>query len=109
VPAARSGVASAMNTVARMVSGALGVAVVGSLVNSLYADDLGALPGPAEESIGAARAVAAHLPPEPGHALLAAASDAYVQAMGIGLTVGAALSVLTAAVVSRRLKQPKGV
>ena len=40
VPAARSGVASAMNTVARMVSGALGVAVIGSLVNSLYEHDL---------------------------------------------------------------------
>src|SRR4051812_37165306 len=40
VPAAKSGVASATNTVARMVSGALGVAVIGSLVNSLYANDV---------------------------------------------------------------------
>jgi hypothetical protein len=30
VPAAKSGVASATNTVARMISGALGVAVIGS-------------------------------------------------------------------------------
>jgi len=48
VPAAKSGVASATNTVARMVSGALGVAVVGSLVSSLYSSDvegsLGGLP-----------------------------------------------------------------
>ena len=74
VPAAKSGVASAMNTVARMVSGALGVAVVGSLVNSLYANDvepaLSGLPAPAREaageSIGAANAVAAELPPEAG-------------------------------------------
>src|SRR4051794_40425403 len=36
VPAAKSGVASATNTVARMVSGALGVAVIGSLVGSVY-------------------------------------------------------------------------
>ena len=78
VPAAKSGVASAMNTVARMVSGALGVAVVGSLVNSLYANDveraLSGLPAPAAEaageSIGAANAVAAELPPEAGSALL---------------------------------------
>ena len=41
VPAAKSGVASATNTVARMVSGALGVAVIGSLVNSLYSSDVG--------------------------------------------------------------------
>ena len=48
VPAARSGVASATNTVARMVSGALGVAILGSIVSSLYRDDvdgsLGGLP-----------------------------------------------------------------
>src|SRR5215211_496989 len=111
VPVARTGVASAMNTVARMVAGALGVAVIGSLVNSLYADDLsdsvGALPPAAqdgaEESIGAASALAAQLPPEAGHALLSAASDAFVGAMGIGLAVGAALGVATAAVVARLL------
>ena len=112
VPAARSGVASAMNTVARMVSGALGVAVVGSLVNSLYADDLdgslGALPGPAqeaaEESVGAAATIAGGLPPDAGQSLLGAAGDAYVQAMGIGLTVAAALSAVAAALVARGLR-----
>jgi EmrB/QacA subfamily drug resistance transporter len=111
VPAARSGVASAMNTVARMVSGALGVAIVGSLVNSLYADDLassaGALPEPAraaaEESVGSAGAVAAQLPPDTGQSLLAAASDAYVQAMGIGLAVAAVFSVGAAMLVARAL------
>jgi hypothetical protein len=36
VPPAKSGVASATNTVARMVSGVLGVAVIGSLVSSFY-------------------------------------------------------------------------
>ena len=48
VPAAKSGVASATNTVARMISGALGVAVIGSLTGSLYSNEvegsLGALP-----------------------------------------------------------------
>jgi EmrB/QacA subfamily drug resistance transporter len=111
VPAARSGVASAMNTVARMVSGALGVAVVGSLVNSLYADDLGesvgglppAAQAAAEESVGAASAVAAQLPPEAGASLLSAASTAFVDAMGVGLAVGAALGVATAVAVARLL------
>jgi EmrB/QacA subfamily drug resistance transporter len=111
VPAARSGVASAMNTVARMVSGALGVAVVGSLVNSLYADDLGesvgglppAAQAAAEESVGAASAVAAQLPPEAGASLLSAASSAFVDAMGVGLAVGAALGVATAVAVARLL------
>ena len=111
VPAARSGVASAMNTVARMVSGALGVAVVGSLVNSLYADDLGesvgglppAAQAVAEESIGAASAVAAQLPADAGAGLLSAASTAFVDAMGVGLAVAAALGVATAVVVARLL------
>ena len=111
VPEARSGVASAMNTVARMVAGALGVAVLGSLVSSVYANELRetapALPGPAgaaaEESIGAANAIAAQLPPEAGKPLLAAAGDAYVQAMGVGLGVGAALMFAGALVVARRL------
>jgi EmrB/QacA subfamily drug resistance transporter len=111
VPAAKSGVASAMNTVARMVSGALGVAVVGSLVNSLYADDiepaLSGLPAPAREaageSIGAANAVAAQLPPDAGASLLTASGDAYVDAMATGLVVAAVLSAAAAVLVLRAL------
>jgi MFS transporter, DHA2 family, multidrug resistance protein len=115
VPAARSGVASAMNTVARMVSGALGVAVIGSLVGSLYSDDLagsvGALPPAAQdaasESVGAAGAVAAQLPPEAGARLVSAAGDAFAGAMGVGLAVAAALAVATAVVVARLLPGPE--
>jgi EmrB/QacA subfamily drug resistance transporter len=108
VPAARSGVASAMNTVARMVSGALGVAVVGSLVNSLYSDDMAssvppAAPDAATESIGATATVAAQLPPEVGGGLLSAAGDAFTSAMGIGLTVSAALALGAAVLVARLL------
>jgi MFS transporter, DHA2 family, multidrug resistance protein len=111
VPAAKSGVASAMNTVARMVSGALGVAVVGSLVNSLYGNAvepaLSALPAPAGEaageSIGAADAVAGHLPADAGASLLASAGDAFVDAMGTGLAVAAALSAAAAVIVARVL------
>jgi hypothetical protein len=100
-----------MNTVARMVSGALGVAVVGSLVNSLYEDDLepalGGLPSAAHESaaesIGAANAVAGQLPPEAGSSLLASAGDAFVDAMAKGLLVAAALSAVAAVIVTRAL------
>ena len=111
VPAAKSGVASAMNTVARMVSGALGVAVVGSLVNSLYSGDvepaLSGLPAPAREaageSIGAANAVAGQLPSEAGSSLLTAAGDAFVDAMATGLVVAAVLSAAAAVIVVRVL------
>ncbi len=111
VPPAKSGVASATNTVARMVSGALGVAVIGSLVSSLYTNDvegsLGGLPAEAqaraEGSIGAASAIAAHLPPHAASELLATTSDAFTQAMGVGLLVAAAFAATTAVIVSRFL------
>jgi predicted MFS family arabinose efflux permease len=111
VPAAKSGVASATNTVARMVSGALGVAIIGSLVSSLYSSkvegSLGALPPPlqtqAEDSIGAANAITAQLPPQAASDLLATTGDAFTQAMGIGLAVGAAIVAAAAVLVLRLL------
>jgi EmrB/QacA subfamily drug resistance transporter len=111
VPAAKSGVASATNTVARMVAGALGVAIVGSIVSSLYSSDLGdsvaGLPPQAqeaaEESVGAASAIAAQLPPEARSGLLTAAGDAFTEAMGVGLLVAAALAAITAVAVVRFL------
>jgi EmrB/QacA subfamily drug resistance transporter len=106
VPAARSGVASATNTVARMVSGALGVAVIGSLVGSLYSDDLqgaAGVPGPAQDSVGAAAAIAAQLPPEAGSRLLAAAANAFSDAMAVGMLVAAGLAAVCAVLVARLL------
>jgi DHA2 family multidrug resistance protein-like MFS transporter len=111
VPAAKSGVASATNTVARMVSGALGVAVIGSLVSSLYANDVeGSLTGlpaqaqaGAEDSVGASTAIAAQLPPEAASGLLATTGEAFTQAMGIGLLVAAALAAVMAVLVARYL------
>jgi EmrB/QacA subfamily drug resistance transporter len=111
VPAAKSGVASATNTVARMVSGALGVAVVGSLISSLYSNDvegsLTRLPDQAqaraEDSVGAASAIAAQLPPHLASDLLATTGDAFTQAMGTGLLAAAALAAATAVIVIRFL------
>jgi hypothetical protein len=117
VPAAKSGVASATNTVARMVSGALGVAVIGSLVSSLYSNDvegsLGALPPEAqtaaESSIGAASAIAAQLPPDASSSLLAETGEAFTQAMGSGLLAAAALAAVTAVIVLRFLPARESV
>jgi EmrB/QacA subfamily drug resistance transporter len=110
VPVARSGVASATNTVARMVAGALGVAIIGSLVSSLYSSNLESAPGvpaPAQDSIGAASAIAAHLPPAAGSDLLATAGNAFSDAMGTGLLVAAALAALTAVLVARLLPKER--
>jgi hypothetical protein len=111
VPAAKSGIASATNTVARMVSGALGVAVIGSLVSSLYTADVsGSLVGlpagaqaDAEDSIGAASAIAAQLPGDASSGLLDTTGHAFTQAMGGGLLVAAALAAAAAVVVLRFL------
>jgi hypothetical protein len=111
VPAAKSGVASATNTVARMVSGALGVAVLGSLIGSLYRHDvtssLTAVPvgmqARAEESVGAAAAVAAQLPPPAASELVATTTDAYTHAMGLALVVAAALAAAMFVIVLRFL------
>jgi EmrB/QacA subfamily drug resistance transporter len=117
VPAAKSGVASATNTVARMVSGALGVAVVGSLVSSLYSTDvegsLDALPpeaqAAAESSIGAASAIAAQLPSTAASEMLATTGDAFTQAMGTGLLVAATLAGAMAVIVVRFLPARESV
>ena len=111
VPAAKSGVASATNTVARMVSGALGVAVIGSLVNSAYSASMGnslvGLPpeaqAGAENSVGAATAIAAHLPAEAASRLVATSGDAYTQAMGTGLLLATGLAAAMAVIVLRFL------
>ena len=89
------------------MSGALGVAIVGSLVSSIYERDvessLHGLPAPAREaageSIGGASAIAGQLPPDSASSLLSSAGDAFVGAMGTGLVVAAALSAAAAVLV----------
>jgi MFS transporter, DHA2 family, multidrug resistance protein len=107
VPEQKSGVASAMNDVTRQVAGALGTAVIGSLITSLYAsrigDSVAALPEQtrveAEDSIGKANAIAAQLPAAQGARLADSAADAFTSAMGIGFTVAGAAALLAAVAV----------
>ena len=111
VPPAKAGVASAMNDVARQVAGALGIAVVGSLIATLYTsgieDEISTLSdrarGTAADSIGAAHVVASALPTDQGTQIMAAAGEAYTDALGIGLTLAAAMAVLGAILVRHRL------
>ena len=107
VPEEKSGVASAMNDVTRQVGGALGTAVIGSLITSLYgsrvSDSVSELPAHtqtiAEDSIGQANAIAAHLPAAEGARLADAAADAFTQALGIGFGVAGAAALVAAVVV----------
>ena len=107
VPEEKSGVASAMNDVTRQVAGALGTAIIGSLITSLYAsrigDSVSALPESAqvaaEDSIGQANAIAAQLPAGEAARLSHAAADAFTEAMAIGFTVAGGAAVAAAVVV----------
>jgi len=116
VPHQKAGVASAMNDVTRQVAGALGTAVIGSLITSLYASRLGdsvaSLPDAArtaaEDSIGQAQAVADSLPGAAGGALSDAASVAFTEAIGIGFVVAAAVAVVAAGAVRRWLPRDAG-
>jgi MFS transporter, DHA2 family, multidrug resistance protein len=87
LPRERAGVGSAVLNTVRQVGGALGVAVLGSVLAAVYRDrigDLSGLPGPAQaaarESLAGAYGVAEQAGPA-APALIDAANDAFVTAM----------------------------
>ncbi|HEX8104141.1 MAG TPA: MFS transporter [Solirubrobacteraceae bacterium] len=103
VPDAKAGVGSAMNDVTRQVGGALGVAVIGSIIGAAYSDRMaGTAPG-ADESIGAAHAVAARVGAAAGRTLSDTAGVAFTEALGTGLAVAAAVALVGAVLVRMRL------
>jgi EmrB/QacA subfamily drug resistance transporter len=111
VPVAKAGVASATNDVTRQVAGAVGVAVIGSVFNSVYQSSMepavAQLPPEAAEvasnSIGAALQVAAQLPSQAAAALTEAARQGFVDAMGVAIWIPVALAVLGGFVVLKFL------
>ena len=99
LPRAKAGVGSAVNDTTRQVGGALGVAILGSLLASTYASSLGdAVPAGARRSVGAALEVARGLGGDQGAALAAAARSAYVEGMRVGVLVAAGVALLGALV-----------
>jgi EmrB/QacA subfamily drug resistance transporter len=111
LPLAKAGVGSAVNDTAREVGGALGIAVLGSLVAAGYRSNLdgavtdltGASVAAADESVGAALREAGNLGGNAGAALANAARAAYTDAMSVALLVAAAVALLTIVVVQRYL------
>jgi len=109
LPQDQAGVGSAVNDTTREVGGALGIALLGSLLSSGFrsgmADALAGLPAQAAEiardSIGAALAVAGQIGGEPGAALAEAARLAYVDGMRVAYWAGATILAATAAVIWR--------
>jgi EmrB/QacA subfamily drug resistance transporter len=105
LPLAKAGVGSAMNDTTRQVGGALGVAILGSVLASTYsaamAPVVGALPSPAAElaldSVGGAARVAAEIG-DAGAGLLQAAASAFVDGMGNAVLVAAGVALIGAGV-----------
>jgi hypothetical protein len=103
VPQGDSGTGSASNAVALQVGGALGVAVIGSVLSTRYQDHMTTalagryLPAAAAQtilgSLGGALAVAARAGGATGALLAHAARAAFMSGTGIALAVGAAVAL----------------
>ncbi len=96
LPRSKAGVGSAVNDTTREVGGALGVAILGSLLSSTYAsqisDNVSNLPAGlharATDSIGGAFSVAATLDAGSAGPLMEAARHAYASGESFGIAVG---------------------
>jgi DHA2 family integral membrane protein (MFS transporter) len=107
LPREKAGSASALSNTFRQVGGALGIAVLGSVLSTAYRDGiqdkLTLLPAgvrhTAGESIEATLGVAAKLGPK-GKALVSPANDAFLHAMHVTALWGAGVAVLGAVVVA---------
>ncbi|WOI59669.1 DHA2 family efflux MFS transporter permease subunit [Streptomyces fradiae] len=107
LPREKAGSGSAVNTTFRQIGGALGVAVLGSLLSAVYRgrieEHLGALPPDARaragESVEATLAAARRLGPA-GEALVAPAQSAFLSAMHVTVLCAAGAAVAGAAVVA---------
>ena len=115
LPDDKQGVASALNDTVRELGGAVGIALIGAILNSQYRSNIrnttDTLPPEiaerVEEGIGVALASAAQLGPE-GHDLIRAAQQAFVDGFRPALLVGAGLAVAAAAytLIPRRQEEP---
>jgi MFS transporter, DHA2 family, multidrug resistance protein len=112
LPRAKAGVGSAVNDTTRQVGGALGVAIIGSVVSSAYAGhiaDVGRRFGLgareleiAESSLGGAQRIAPSLGERSG-AFVSAANDGFVDSLSIGLRIAAAIIVFALVMAWRYL------
>jgi EmrB/QacA subfamily drug resistance transporter len=111
VPLGKAGVGSAMNDTTRELGGALGVAVLGSLVASRYHNRLSSalhlLPetthGQANESLAGALHAASDLGGSAGNQVAAIARNAFLSGMHLAAIVASAVVFLAAGIVYRRL------
>lgn len=103
VPRNRAGMGSAMNNTARELGGALGIAVLGAVLGSVYSNKIAAavsgLPEKAQDiasnSLAGALSIAEELG-APGKALADAASSAWMQGLSQAMLIAAVIVALAA-------------
>jgi predicted MFS family arabinose efflux permease len=104
LPLAKASVGSAVNDATRTTGGALGVAILGSVLSSGYrggmSDAVAGMPAPAAEaaegSLAGGMAVAARIGGPEGQRLLETAQDAFVSGMHAAALVAAGVAVAAA-------------
>ncbi len=116
LPQNKAGVASAVNDVTREVGGALGIAVLGSIVTSRYGSEMSAavpagvpsdISNAVKSSINAAFETAKFLPPEIADSIRGSARASFADAMNLAFLTSSALLAVTAALVARSLPTAK--
>ncbi|HWD08862.1 MAG TPA: MFS transporter [Actinomycetota bacterium] len=112
LPPGQAGVGSAMNDTTREIGGALGVAILGSILSSRYgpaiakavaghgvpAAALGVVKSSVGGAIGVGQSLVASGQAAAGHALIASANSTFITSMNVSLKVGAGVAVLGALV-----------
>ncbi len=104
---AKSGIGSAVNDTSRELGGALGIAVLGSILNSVYQGRIlhrvPPLPSPAaaevRTSVTGALQSARSLPPQTGQAVVHAAQLTFAQAFGAAMVGGAIMLAVTSGLI----------
>ena len=106
LPPDRAGIGSAVNDTTRELGGALGVAIVGSIVSSLYRSELdlpAGLPEPVGEAARESLGAAVHIGSGAGGSLADSAREAFTYAMARGSIVVAVISAAGALIAWRYL------
>lgn len=115
LPPSKAGVGSAVNDTTREVGGAIGIALLGSLVSTGYRagidDAADRIPVPAaadavRDSVAGAVGVGGRVGGELGARLVDVAGDAFTDGMQIAFLTAVGIVLLTAAAVLRLLRQP---